>query len=407
MHMKLSKQSQINVRENNLRVVLDTILKNEPVSRAEIMRMTHISKPTVSKLINELIERQLIYETGIVKSKLGRPAIQLKFNRTKKYLLVLDYGREECEIAISDLKGHILKKCTFSIDSNEKLEYNVKKIKDHVDVLFDQLHISIRDIMRSICTCPGIYVGKERGFIWYPGNIQDDDHDIHTVLQEKLNIDVVVEHSTKLSLLGEKKAGKAQEYNNVIYIDFGYGLGSSLLFNGEIYYGPFNSSGEIGYLYTHLNEFKKHVIQPYEHGPLCKKVSGKAIQEAGRLLLQQNRMTKLKELSKGKSDRITGKLVFHAAQENDRASIEILQEAFGHFNMSLCNIINVLTPELVIFGGGFTYAGDYLLHFIKDAIQDKVLFMPKMEISTLKKEASIIGGIYFLIESIDFLNDLG
>jgi len=406
MDIKLSKQSQINVKENNLRLVMDTIIRNEPVSRADIMRITNISKPTVSKLITELIEKDLIRETGIGKPSLGRPPILLEFNSTKKCLLALDFGREECLVAVSDLQGNVLKEGIIDIDEKKNLTTNLAAIKKKVNLIYDALKISSKDIMRAICACPGIYLGSKKGFIWYPGGMEHDDYDLHPILQEELGVEAVLEHSTKLALLGETRAGKARGYRDAIYIDFGYGLGSAFLINGEIYHGPYNASGEIGYTYTQPDEFENITIKPFEHGPLCSKVSGKAIQEAGEAVVKRNGSSMISELAKAEEGRVTSRLVFNAAQKQDETSLRILNERFGYFNMALCNIINTLTPELIIFGGGFAYAGDFLLHLVSDALKDKVLFMPKMEISTLKKEANIIGGIHYLIQSIDFLNEL-
>jgi len=406
MDIRLSKQSQVNVKENNLRLVLETIIKNEPVSRADIMRITNISKPTVGKLIVELIEKDLIRETGIGKPSLGRPPVLLEFNSMKKCLLALDFGREECLIAVSDLLGNVLKEGMIDIDEKKNLMTNLAAIKKQVNIIYDSLEISPKDIIRAICACPGIYLGSEKGFIWYPGSMEHDNYDIHPILQEELGVEAILEHSTKLALLGETRAGKAKDYRDAIYIDFGYGLGSSLLINGEIYYGPHNASGEIGYTYTQPEEFEHITIQPFEHGPLCSKVSGKAIQEAGEAVMEQNGSSMISELANVENGRVTSRLVFDAAQKQDETSLRILNDAFGYFNMALCNIINVISPEIIIFGGGFTYAGDFLLHLVRDALKGKVLFMPKMEISTLKKEASIIGGIYYLIQSIDFLNEL-
>jgi glucokinase len=85
---------------------------------------------------------------------------------------------------------------------------------------------------------------------------------------------------------------------------------------------------------------------------------------------------------------------------------DVLKESFSYFNMALCNVINMLTPEVVILGGGFSNAGDFLLRLIEEEIADKVLMMPRLFISDLKNDASIIGGVYYLIQQTDFLNEL-
>ena len=106
----LEKKSQSDIKTNNLNLVLKTIIKNEPLSRADIVRITKISKPTVSNLIDELLKRNLISEVGIGVSSGGRKPILLKFNNTKNFFLAFEMGRGGYRIAISDLKGKILHK---------------------------------------------------------------------------------------------------------------------------------------------------------------------------------------------------------------------------------------------------------------------------------------------------------
>jgi predicted NBD/HSP70 family sugar kinase len=403
---QLLKQSQTNVKENNLLLILNTIIKKEPISRADLMRTTNISKPTVSHLITELLQRKIIYEIGIGESKGGRRPILLKFNSEKKYFLTIDIGREDYRIAISDLKGVIKKRINGVFKKSQKVYDRLDLIKVKIFALFEDLKIESDDILKSICSCPGTYVGNGREFQWSPRTDEIGYYDLHDFFLRELQVEIEIKHATKLALFGEKVAGIARNCSNAIYIDFGYGLGCSLLINGEIYFGPYNSSGEIGYFYTNIEEFKNYKIKRFEHGPLCNRISGRAIQGKGVMAVQNNKEGILPELVNGDINQITGETIFRGAKLNDRTSKNILKDAFEHFNMALCNMINIFTPELVILGGGFSHSGEFLLSCILDEIKDKVLYMPRIELSALKDEASIIGGIHYLIKNTDYLKVL-
>ncbi len=116
---RLTRQSQTHIKQNNLRVVLDQVIWNEPLSRADIVRLTHISKPTVSGLVNELLRRKIVAEIGAGKSKGGRKPILLCFEKSRKYLLAFEMGRVGYRIALSNLKGDIRhkKKGEFSLET--------------------------------------------------------------------------------------------------------------------------------------------------------------------------------------------------------------------------------------------------------------------------------------------------
>ena len=403
---ELTKQSQSNVKDNNLRLILSTIIQNEPLSRADIVRSTQISKPTVSGLTDELIRRGIVSEIGMGHSQGGRKPILLQFNSRLKYFVAFEMGRVGYRIAISDLKGTLLKKIDGEYPPKIGLPEQLVMMKESVLGLIKELSIGLDDILKIICIAPGIYVEKGQEMKWYPENSNNEPQDMKAYFQNIFHHEVVIDHSTKLSLLGEKMKGKAHSYSNVLYIDFAYGLGCSFMINGNVYFGSNNSAGEIGYFYSSLDEFKSFSVAPYELGALELNMSGFSLQKKALEAMKGNSKSLIHELARGDRNRVTAKIVFQAAMEGDTVAAAILKESFSYFNMALCNVINILTPEVVILGGGFSNAGDFLLKLIQDEIGDKVLMMPKLLISDLKNNASIIGGVHYLIQRTDFLNEL-
>ena len=438
---KLTKQSQSNVKDNNLRLILNTIIQNEPLSRADIVRSTQISKPTVSGLTDELICRGIVSEIGMGHSQGGRKPILLRFNSTLKYFVAFEMGRVGYRIAISDLKGTLLRKIDGEYSPEISLHERLEMMKEGVLGLTEELSIGLKDILKIICIAPGVYVEKGQEMKWYPatagsapgttagsargtterskgvpfgttkgsarGTTGDKEpEDMKAYFQDIFHHEVIFDHSTKLSLLGEKMVGKARGYRNVLYIDFAYGLGCSFMINGNVYFGSNNSAGEIGYFYSSLDEFKSFTIVPYELGALELNMSGFSLRKKAAEAIEGHEQSRINDLVQGDKSRITAKIVFKAAMEGDRIAGNILKESFSYFNMALCNVINMLTPEVVILGGGFSNAGDFLLKLIEDEIGEKVLMMPKLLISDLKNNASIIGGVHYLIHRTDFLNEL-
>jgi glucokinase len=403
---ELTKQSQSHVKDNNLRLILNTIIREQPLSRADIVRSTEISKPTVSALTDELIDRGIVSEIGRGHSAGGRKPMLLQFNSMLKVFVAFEMGRVGYRIALSDLKGSILGKKNDEYPSQCGLPKRLDMLKQGILSLMGELSIDMQDILKIICIAPGIYVEKDREMKWYPGDSSDEAPDMKAYLQGIFGQEVIFDHSTKLSLFGEKMEGKAHGYADVLYIDFAYGLGCSFMINGNVYFGSSNAAGEIGYFYSSLDEFKSYRITPYELGALELNMSGFSLRQKAIESMKAQSPGLIRDLVKGDANRITAKILFQAAMEGDGTANTILKESFSYFNMALSNAINMLTPELVILGGGFSNAGQFLLQLIEDEIADKVLMMPKLLISDLKNDASIIGGIHYLIQRTDFLNEL-
>ena len=402
----LTKQSQVHVKENNLRLVLATVIEHEPLSRADIVRHTHISKPAISSLIDELLGRGIISEIGEGQSSGGRKPILLRFNSDLRYFLAFEMGRTGYRIAVSDLKGRFVGQREGAFQNTSGINDRLVVVKKAIFDTMRQLHISAPDLLRIICIAPGMHVEKGKGLRWTPNDQEAAGQDLSCFFESVLKRDVEMHHSTKLSLLGEKIAGKAIGYENVVYIDFAYGLGCAIMIDGKIYSGSRASAGEIGYFYSSLEEFSSTTVKPYQLGCLENRISGKALQDRAAEIVNRGDGGKIAALMEGESGRLSGKTVFDAYRTGDPDAAKILKEAFAYFNMALCNTINLLAPELVILGGGFSRAGEVLTELIGREIRNRVLVMPRLEVSELKNEASLIGGIQCLIDHTDLLAEL-
>jgi len=402
----LTKQSQAHVKENNLRLVLATIIRHEPLSRADIVRHTHISKPGISSLIDDLLGRGIIREIGEGQSSGGRKPILLQFNSDLRYFLAFEMGRTGYRAAISDLKGRFVGQREGIFHNSSGINERLALLKENVFDLMEEIEIYEQDLLRIICIAPGIYVEKGKALKWTPNFQEGAGQDLSEYFRSAFKREVVMNHSTKLSLLGEKIAGKARGYDNVVYIDFAYGLGCAIMIDGQIYFGSQASAGEIGYFYSSLDEFRMSSIKPYQLGCLENRISGKALQDRASEIVKRGGRGPIAEMSEGQPGGLSGKTVFDSYRLGDPEAAKILKEAFSFFNLALCNIINLLAPELVILGGGFSRAGEVLVELVSQEVRDRVVVMPRLEVSELKNEASLIGGIQYLIEHTDLLAEL-
>jgi predicted NBD/HSP70 family sugar kinase len=402
----LTKQSQVHVKENNLRLVLATIIRHEPLSRADIVRHTHISKPAISSLIDNLLGRGIVSEIGEGRSSGGRKPILLRFNSDLRYFLAFEMGRTGFRVAISDLKGRFVGQREGVFPNSSTITARLALLKKNVFDAMKEIRIGEQQLLRIICIAPGIYVEKGKALKWTPNYQEAAGLDLSEFFRSVFKREVMMNHSTKLSLLGEKIAGKARGYDNVVYIDFAYGLGCAIMIDGKIYFGSQASAGEIGYFYSSLDEFMMSSIKPYQLGCLENRISGKAVQDKASEILRQGGDGKIAELVEGKPGRLSGKTVFDAYRLGDPQAANILKEAFAYFNLALCNTINLLAPELVILGGGFSRAGEVLIDLVSQEIRDRVLVLPRLEVSELKNEACLIGGAQYLIDHTDLLAEL-
>ena len=151
----LTKQSQVHVKENNLRLVLATIIKHEPLSRADIVRHTHISKPAISSLIDNLLRRGIVSEIGRGESSGGRKPILLQFASGLRNFLAFEMGRTGFRVAVSDLKGRFVGQREGVFQSASGIGERLALLSQNIFDLMAGIGIGEGDLLGIICIAPG------------------------------------------------------------------------------------------------------------------------------------------------------------------------------------------------------------------------------------------------------------
>ena len=121
------------VRELNLSLVLRYIHNSAPLSRAQIAQATGLNKSTVSSLVEELLARKLVHETGVNSVGTGRPATLLEINPQAGGIIGAELGVDFVAIALTDFTGNILWRQLINIEPIDTQEKTIAKILELID----------------------------------------------------------------------------------------------------------------------------------------------------------------------------------------------------------------------------------------------------------------------------------
>src|SRR5690349_2544423 len=102
-----TKATRQYLKNQNTSLVLRTIYKSGALSRADIARLTDLTRPTVSSIVSDLIETRLVAETGFVATARGKPPLMLQIDTSHLRVLCVDIGNQEFRGALIDLRGDI------------------------------------------------------------------------------------------------------------------------------------------------------------------------------------------------------------------------------------------------------------------------------------------------------------
>ncbi|MBN2279102.1 MAG: ROK family protein [Candidatus Marinimicrobia bacterium] len=357
----MSKVRKKNIIRRNL--ILRALLDEERLSLTDLKNKTGISLPVVTSIVSSLEKEKFVTEVDVKDENrgAGRPPLIYQLNGQAGYVLGIDIGRSTTDYVVLDLAQNIIHQ-----DRRESVNLNSKDISV-IDDLFDEVQdviknaaVKYKSVLGIGISIPGIIQGP-KGLSQTYFNFSDES--LEELLKKKFNKSVNIEHDAKAMALGELWFGQAKGKQNVLCINIGWGLGLGMILNGKIFYGSDYYAGEFGHLQVVRDGNlcycgKQGCLETYASGKAMARIAREKI-EAGAQTIITNEVNDI--------EKIDAKVVFESANKGDTFSIEILEEAAGHLGFGLSQIINILNPEMIIFGGKIATVNDFIINNIRAA----------------------------------------
>ncbi len=376
--MKLETESRapkgnaVYINRLNKIEVLGLIREHGTISRAEIVEISGLSAPTVSRIVKGLIrEEKLVESIGIGDSSGGRPPVMLKFKGEESYVIGIDMGATATRGVLSDLNGKFIEEIKFPTRLNDGFEEIAGDVGDLIQKLADSDRKAASARIFGVGIAVAGLVDFEHNIIEYSPDFKWHNVDIVGELRKKIDYPIIFDNVTRLMALGGLSYGKGMKSNNFICINVGYGIGSGVIVDGELLRGARGFAGEFGHITAERDSKIQCSCEKY--GCLEALASGKAIASTAQRLLSDGKKSKILELCKGEISLVTAKTVAEAASQGDELSLRIFNEATDHIGIGIANLVNLFNPEMVIVGGGVSLAGDLFFDNIRRVVGQHVI----------------------------------
>jgi glucokinase-like ROK family protein len=397
-----STGDQTLVREINLSTILRHLQRNSPQSRAQLASLTGLNKSTVSSLVEELIERGLVHETGINTSGAGRPATLLEMNPRAGCIVGIELGVDFVSVILSDFVGQQL---WFRMEDANPLDGPEKQVNQALKLVDEAIAYSwssgLRLLGQGLAT-PGT-VNTEEGILIFAPNLHWRNVPFGRLLYQHTGVKAMIDNDANAAAVGEHLFGVARQMQNFIMVFTGVGIGGGLFLNGELYRGKNGYAGEIGH-----SIFMAEPMQPPCHcgnrGCWETYANQFSIIERVRVRLEVRRSSLIPELMARQKSPLTIAIITQAAEAGDAEAQEALAEAGSAMGLGIANLINIFNPEAVIVGGPLSVAGKHLLPAITEMVKKRTL--PEMHpetnilLSASGAKASLVGAVALVVKSI-------
>lgn len=369
-------------RRMNEQLVLEAIFLHGPMSRVTVSSLTGLSKPTVSSIVDALVEAGLVHQEGRTSGGIGRTAALYRVDGAVGHVIGFDLGGTKLIGAIADLYGKVLAERT-EPTSGESTEALLAQLRRMAKGLAKQAHVPWSAVRALAVGVPGT-VDPASGHISLAYNIPD----LSSIsLADELadlgeGLQVVVENDVNVAAVGERWQGWAKDSDHFAFVAVGTGLGAGLVINGELVRGIGGAAGEIGYFPFGQDPFDAQVDR---RGALEGAVAGRGITAAAERRLADGAESEL-ETGCSAAD------VFSAAARGDGLACELVDREARLIAMTIAALTSVVAPELVVLGGGIG-ANELLLEPVREYVRRLSARPLRIEQSALGERAGLVGAL--------------
>lgn len=234
-------------RQLSRRSIFEALLHKGPISRADLAKVTGLSKQTTSEVIDGFEQQGIVRPVGRTSGNVGRTAVLYELSPEGGHVLGVDLGATNLRVAIADISSRVL--CEAAEPTNP--EGGLRAL-DQIVRLANRLARDVgshpRRIRSIVVATPGRVNPISGAIELAPNIIGLNQFDVVGLLSDKLGRPVRIENDVNLALLGEIWHGCAQGVANVALISLGTGIGLGLSVDGHLVRGAHGAAGEIGYL---------------------------------------------------------------------------------------------------------------------------------------------------------------
>ena len=354
----------------NKRKVLNLIYNSKSISRAEVTKVSGISAPTVSRIVDGFIEEKLVEEVGIGQSTGGRRPKLLRLAAADNYIIGIDLGTTNIYGVLADLNASII----HEEKRPTKLEEGFFSIMDQTAEIIDRLSQKTAEKKKRLCGVGMAVAGlinKNRNMVEFSPNFHWHDVDIIGTLGQRFSLPIYFDNVTRVMALGELCYGVGKQYKNFVFINIGYGIGAGIIIDGQPLLGAVGMAGEFGHIT--VDKDSKTQCDCGNFGCLEALASGQGIARAARNELKKGAQSNLLEMCGGDINKVTAEMVAEAAKKGDSLAWNIFSQAAEYIGLGISALINLFNPEVVVLGGGVIQAGEILFDNVRKTIRARAL----------------------------------
>lgn len=359
---------------NNRKKIIQEIINNNTISRADLAKRTKLNKATISNHIDKLIKEKLIMETEFAKSSGGRRPILLTINKKAGFVLGIDVDRTQITSYLLYLNGEIVEKKTLIYD-----KYNYQELLDKLTELIKSAIIKSKSSDYQIIGV-GISIHglvKDNQVIQFIGKTQK--HHLYDDLRERIgSVSLHIDNNANLGAIFEYSYLIDNNYRNLLYLTLSSGIGLGIINNHELYSGSNGLAGEFGHTIININGSKCYCgscgcLEQYASIPVL--------------------LTNLRKII---GQNILDEVLINMLKNNDKNISQEVNSFLHYLAIGIHNLIQLYNPDLIVIE--YHKYLKILYPLFKEYLQKIKLRKTIIELSKFAENTSAIGAAFYQLK---------
>ncbi|KYP14452.1 ROK family protein [Flavihumibacter sp. CACIAM 22H1] len=377
--------------------ILKELCFGKMLSASEISVRMQKSLPLTVRMLNELVEEDVIIEKGYAPSTGGRRPQTYALTPGRMYAIAVAMDQLVTKIALVDLQN-------FERINERRFSLVLSENPQALDELVQLISSYIREISVPFEKLQGVGIGMP-GFIDITKGVNysyldNQGKSLHEKMEKELGLPVFIDNDSSLIALAELRAGDALNKSNVMVINISWGIGLGMILNGSLFRGYNGFAGE----FSHIPLFNNNKLcECGKSGCLETEASLKVMVAKAQEGMRSGRVTSIKFLPDDIEEAC--KMVINAANRGDQLAVELLSDVAYNIGRGIAVLVHIMNPEQVVFSGRGAAAGKLLLPPIQQALNryciPRLAAYTHLSVSDLNKDAEIMGAAALVVEQLD------
>jgi predicted NBD/HSP70 family sugar kinase len=359
------------IRAMNEQLLLGHIRLSGPCSRADLARISGLSKPTVSLALANVERAGLVRIAGQRTGVPGRTAQLYEVRPEAGFVLGLDIGLKYLRGAVADLAGEVRTRDSRKVGATS-VRGRLAELVELADDLCARAGTTRQAVTQTVIGTPGVYDPKRNAIALTGGLAGWDRPAALAGLREAFGPSIALENDVDAAALAERTHGYGRNRESFAFVHVGTGIGMGLVLDGRLHRGVHGVAGEIAFMPLSDQESS----EARRRGPLEAAAAASGIVRAAR--------------AAGMRGAVSARSVFAAAARGDSRAVAVVAEEARLVARAVCCVITVVDPELIVLGGGIGQAPGFA-SAVTEALSAMTPVLPEVRVSALGSDVVVDG----------------